>query len=87
MAAKGSEEKNIITSKLMEIFPNAFEHEKVLRIPINGVEIKVALTCAKDNVLAADAVPADNNEAASAPLEPTPEELEEVNSILGRLGF
>lgn len=87
MAAKGSEEKNIITSKLMEIFPNAFEHEKVLRIPINGVEIKVALTCAKDNILAADVVATENNEAAPASLEPTQEELQEVDRILGRLGF
>ena len=48
--AKGAEEKQIVIDKIKEIFPNAFEYDKVIRIPIGDVQIKVALTCAKDNV-------------------------------------
>lgn len=50
MAARGTEEKQIIIDKIKEIFPNAFEYDKVIRIPVGDVQIKVALTCAKDNV-------------------------------------
>lgn len=52
MAAKGAKAKEEILKKIQEIFPGAFIHEKVLRIPMeeNGdtVEIKVTLTAAKD---------------------------------------
>lgn len=48
--ARGAEEKQLVIDKIKEIFPNAFEYDKVLRIPVGDVQIKVALTCAKDNV-------------------------------------
>ena len=52
MALKGTKAKTEILNKIMEIYPNAFIHEKVLRIPIEEdnetVEIKVTLTAAKD---------------------------------------
>lgn len=52
MALKGTKAKTEILNKIMEIYPNAFMHEKVLRIPIEEdneiVEIKVTLTAAKD---------------------------------------
>lgn len=83
MAAKGSEEKALVIEKLMELFPEAFEHEKVLRIPIGEVEIKVSLTCAKDNILAEVGTPM----VTPTSLDPTPEELEEVDRMLGKLGF
>ena len=52
--AKGQISKDKIVEKIMEIFPDAFIHEKVLRIPMeeNGdqIEIKCTLTAAKDLV-------------------------------------
>ena len=48
--AKGAEEKQIVIDKIKEVFPEAFEYDKTIRIPIGEVQIKVALTCAKDNV-------------------------------------
>ena len=50
MAARGTEEKQIVIDKIKEVFPDAFEYDKVIRIPVGDVQIKVALTCAKDNV-------------------------------------
>lgn len=50
--ARGDVVKAEILSKLKECFPNAFMDNKVMRIPLkeNGdiIEIKVALTAAKD---------------------------------------
>ena len=48
--ARGQEEKLIVINKIKEVFPEAFEYDKVIRIPIGDVQIKVTLTCAKDNV-------------------------------------
>ena len=48
--ARGQEEKLIVINKIKEVFPEAFEYDKTIRIPIGDVQIKVALTCAKDNV-------------------------------------
>ena len=48
--ARGQEEKLIIINKIKEVFPEAFEYDKTIRIPIGDVQIKVALTAAKDNV-------------------------------------
>lgn len=48
--ARGQSEKQEVLNKIKEIFPGAFEYDKVLRIPIGDVQIKVALTAAKDNV-------------------------------------
>ena len=48
--ARGQEEKLIVINKIKEVFPEAFEYDKVIRIPIGDVQIKVALTAAKDNV-------------------------------------
>lgn len=54
--AKGQVSKAQITNKLLEIFDGAFLYNdgKEIRIPMiedgNEVQIKVALTCAKDNV-------------------------------------
>lgn len=54
MAAKGTEAKAEVFSKVMKVFPNAFweDENKILRIPIseggNLVEIKMTLTAAKN---------------------------------------
>lgn len=54
--AKGTESKNIIFTKLKEVYPESFweDEGKILRIPINEngtrVEIKVTLTAAKTNL-------------------------------------
>lgn len=54
MAAKGQQSKDMIVKKLFEIFPNAFYNGKELRIPVledgSELQIKVGLTCAKENV-------------------------------------
>ena len=48
--ARGQEEKLIVINKIKKVFPDAFEYDKVIRIPVGDVQIKVSLTCAKDNV-------------------------------------
>ena len=48
--ARGQEEKLIVINKIKEVFPEAFEYDKTIRIPIGDVQIKVSLTAAKDNV-------------------------------------
>ena len=54
MAARGSIAKQEIIEKLLQIFPDSFEFEKGVRIPIeeNGeiIQIKIGLTAAKVNV-------------------------------------
>jgi hypothetical protein len=54
MAAKGAASKEIVMAKLLEVFPEAFVYDKTIRIPMiedgNELQIKVALTAAKDIV-------------------------------------
>ena len=50
MAVAGSEEKEIVKQKILEVFSNSFVYDKEIRIPLNGRQIKVTLTCAKVNV-------------------------------------
>lgn len=54
MAARGSESKEIIISKILNTFEGAFKYDKEIRIPmIEGgeeIQIKVTLTAAKTNV-------------------------------------
>ena len=100
--AKGAEEKQIVIDKIKEIFPEAFEYDKVIRIPIGDVQIKVALTCAKDNVEPGGdtAVPGAKAtkitiaegaepvfEDVSAIVEPSEEELNAVSNLMTSLGL
>ena len=98
--AKGAEEKQIVIDKIKEIFPNAFEYDKVIRIPIGDVQIKVGLTCAKDNVEpggdvtlpGATPVKATKDtitEGAEPVFEaaPSQEELDAVNNLMTQLGL
>ena len=100
--ARGQEEKLIVINKIKEVFPEAFEYDKVIRIPIGDVQIKVALTCAKDNVepggdtvvpgvKATKVTIAEGAEPvfeeASAIVEPSAEELNAVSSLMESLGL
>ena len=100
--ARGQEEKLIVINKIKEVFPEAFEYDKTIRIPIGDVQIKVALTCAKDNVepggdAAVPGVKATKVtiaegaepvfEEASAIVEPSAEELNAVSSLMESLGL
>ena len=101
--ARGAEEKQIIIDKIKEVFPEAFEYDKTIRIPIGDIQIKVALTAAKDNVepggdtavpgVKATKVVAIANgaepvfEEASAIVEPSAEELNTVSNLMESLGL
>ena len=102
MASRGAEEKQIVIDKIKEVFPEAFEYDKVIRIPIGDVQIKVALTCAKDNVEPGGdtAVPGIKAtkvtiaegaepvfEDVSATVEPSEEELNAVSNLMESLGL
>ena len=54
--ARGSEQKEIIIQKILETFAGSFLYNggKEIRIPIDDIQIKVALTCAKENVVPED---------------------------------
>ena len=100
--ARGQEEKLIVINKIKEVFPEAFEYDKTIRIPIGDVQIKVALTAAKDNVEPGGdaAVPGIKAtkvaiaegaepvfEEASAAVEPSEEELNAVSNLMSQLGL
>ena len=100
--ARGQEEKLIVINKIKEVFPEAFEYDKTVRIPIGDVQIKVALTCAKDNVepggdttvpgiKATKVTIAEGAEPVfedvSATVEPSEEELNAVSNLMESLGL
>lgn len=100
--ARGQEEKLIVINKIKEIFPEAFEYDKAIRIPIGDVQIKVALTAAKDNVepggdttvpgiKATKVTIAEGAEPVfedvSATVEPSEEELNAVSNLMESLGL
>ena len=100
--ARGQEEKLIVINKIKEAFPEAFEYDKTIRIPIGDVQIKVALTAAKDNVepggdVAVPGVKATKVtiaegaepvfEDVSKAIEPSQSELDAVNNLMSQLGL
>ena len=100
--ARGQEEKLIVINKIKEVFPEAFEYDKTIRIPIGDVQIKVALTAAKDNVepggdaavpgvKATKATIAEGAEPVfedvSKTIEPSQSELDAVNNLMSQLGL
>ena len=100
--ARGQEEKLIVINKIKEVFPEAFEYDKTIRIPIGDVQIKVALTAAKDNVepggdVAVPGVKATKVtiaegaepvfEDVSKTVEPSQSELDAVNNLMNQLGL
>ena len=94
--AKGQVEKKIVYDKIMEMFDGAFSPDgKVIRIPVAGdegiVEIKVALTAAKDVLGGGSASEVSGvqsevevNEASAPPSE---EEKKNVAMLMERLGI
>lgn len=93
--AKGQESKEKIKQVLEQIFPAMFSPDgKELRIPVieNGevVEIKVALTCAKENVGFVGGVTQTVGKAEPLTVEQltvTEEEKEQIKSLMERLGL
>lgn len=100
--ARGQEEKLIVINKIKEVFPEAFEYDKTIRIPIGDVQIKVALTAAKDNVepggdTAVPGVKATKVtiaegaepvfEDVSKTIEPSQSELDAVSNLMSQLGL
>ena len=100
--ARGQEEKLIVINKIKEVFPEAFEYDKTIRIPVGDVQIKVALTAAKDNVEpGGDAVVPGVKatkvtiaegaepvfEDVSKAIEPSQSELDAVNNLMSQLGL
>ena len=103
--AKGAVAKQEIGAKILECFEGAFYYNngKELRIPWNenGVEvqIKIAMTCAKDNVsadgeevsrpaaVASETAPSSSFPAPHKKAEVTEEEKENVESLLKALGL
>ena len=100
--ARGQEEKLIVINKIKEVFPEAFEYDKTIRIPVGDVQIKVALTAAKDNVepggdVAVPGVKATKVtiaegaepvfEDVSKTIEPSQSELDAVNNLMSQLGL
>ena len=100
--ARGQEEKLIVINKIKEVFPEAFEYDKTIRIPVGDVQIKVALTAAKDNVepggdTAVPGVKATKVtiaegaepvfEDVSKTIEPSQSELDAVSNLMSQLGL
>ena len=100
--ARGQEEKLIVINKIKEVFPEAFEYDKTIRIPVGDIQIKVTLTAAKDNVepggdAAVPGVKATKVtitegaepvfEDVSAAVEPSAEELNAVSNLMTQLGL
>lgn len=100
--AKGAEAKSKIFKQILEAFPGSFAYNdgKEIRIPMAEgaeiVQIKVALTCAKENVeCGADtALPGDFPAPKAAPtpertepVAPTAEEKANVSAMLRKLGL
>lgn len=94
--ARGAIAKEKITQKILEMFENSFPYGKELRIPLeeNGerVEIKVTLTCAKENVGGNSAFAEPQSETsqpaqASVPAAPTEQEKANIADLMSRLGL
>lgn len=102
--AKGAIAKKNILDKILETFEGSFlwNNGKELRIPFdeegNLVQIKVALTCAKENVypegqeMEAAAAPSETglSNSVTEPVkiaEPTEEEKKNVEDLLKSLGL
>lgn len=92
--AKGSIAKADITKKILETFEGSFLYngDKEIRIPFeeNGeyIEIKVALTCAKEAVGGGNATSTTPQTQEPAPLTPpTQEELDNVANLIAQLNL
>lgn len=102
MALKGTIAKKEITDKILATFEGSFLYNdgKEIRIPMiedgNEVQIKVALTCAKDNVSqgadvalpgSTDTTVVSTATVATAPVETTQEEKDNIKKMMAALGL
>lgn len=94
--ARGAIAKENITKQILNVFEGSFINEKEIRIPYveNGeeVEIKVTLTCAKDNIrgggnVASEPVSAWSTTEPAAPAQVTEEEKKNVKKLLEALNL
>lgn len=101
--ARGAEAKSKVQKQILEAFPGSFLYNdgKEIRIPMpeggEMVQIKVALTCAKENVEsgADNAIPGDfpapkmtaPTPQRDTPVAPTAEEKANVAALLKSLGL
>ena len=92
--AKGSVAKADITKKILETFEGSFLYngDKEIRIPFNEngeyLEIKVALTCAKEAVGGGNVASETPQVQESATLTPpTQEELDNVANLIAQLNL
>ena len=92
--AKGAIAKSEVIAKIKEIFPEAFEYGKELRIPLEEdgqrIEIKVALTCAKTNVGgdgASVTSQVQSEVAVDKVAAPSEEEKQNIAELMNRLGL
>lgn len=101
--AKGSNAKSEVQKKILEMFPGSFLYNdgKELRVPMldsgEQVQIKVTLTCAKENIeCGADtAIPGDfpappthaPTPERNEPVKPTETEKQAVADLLKSLGL
>ena len=95
--AKGAISKDKVKEKILEVFEGSFVNDKEIRIPFveNGeqIEIKVALTCAKE-VIGGGAAPASAEATVSAfpvpsapaqKVEATDEEKQRLKELVARM--
>ena len=96
MAALGTILKKEITDKILATFPGSFINDKEIRIcgveEGKEIQIKVTLTCAKQNIenggssnsIGVTAAPTQN---VVAPTEPSAAEKENISTLLSKLGL
>ena len=95
--ARGSIAKEAITQKILDTFEGSFVYGKEIRIPYsedgNRVEIKITLTCAKENVGGNDndftikQEDAENIMAKAVSAIPTEQEKANIADLMSRLGL
>lgn len=93
MAVRGSVAKEEFIAKLHEFFPNLIMNGKEIRIPWmeNGeeVQLKIALTAAKENI--AGSVPVEYTKTETKIIDdcpaPTAEEKKRVQELLNKLSI
>lgn len=83
MAARGSVAKEKLTKQILEMFSGSFMDDKVIRVPMDDggeiVEIKLALTCAKDILGGGVASEVASKIEPAAPVSDTPTESEKAS--------
>ena len=91
--ARGTQSKELITKAILQIFPGSFidSDNKTIRIPttVEGepIEVKVALTCAKDLVCGKAGSEEAIGSAQPQNVEMTEQEVQEVKDIIQKLGL